>query len=47
MPGAEQVFQSNRKISTGSCLKFVLVKIFIDVIREAIYHIKGIYMNTF
>lgn len=47
MPVAEQVFQSNRKASTGSCLKLFLVKIFIDVIRKAIYHIKGIYTNTF
>lgn len=46
LPVAEHMFQSNRKISTGSCLKFVFVKIFTDVIREAI-PFKGIYTNTF
>lgn len=47
MPVAEQVFQTNKKVSTGSGLKSVLVGIFIDVIREAIYHIEGIYTNIF
>lgn len=47
MPLTEQIFQSNRKINTVSGLTFFLVKIFISVIREAIYHVKGIYIRAF
>lgn len=43
----EQAFQSNRKINTVPSLKFSLVKIFTSAIREAIYHVKGVYTYAF